>query len=209
VPGSPNGRGGLEYLGEDVEAYTRLYEIKSKDDPAHWADLINLTRVLDQTPADQLEAALEPILDVDGALRFLALDVALVNSDGYWTRASDYNIYQDRSGRFHIIPHDINEALGGNAQLDPLVGLNDASKPLRSKLLAVPELRERYLAYVREIADRWLDWETLGPLVEQHQALIEADVLRDTRKLYASESFRSDVDNLRSFVEARRAFLLK
>ena len=36
----------------------------------------------------------------------------MVNSDGYWTRASDYNLYQDVTGRFHVIPHDVNEALG-------------------------------------------------------------------------------------------------
>jgi hypothetical protein len=47
--------------------------------------------------------------------------------------------------------------------LDPLVGIDDTSKPLRSKLLAVPALRARYLSYVREIAERWLDWQTLEP----------------------------------------------
>ena len=46
--------------------------IKTKDDPAQWAALINLTKVLNQTPTAQLEKALEPILDIDGALRFLA-----------------------------------------------------------------------------------------------------------------------------------------
>ena len=33
VPGSPRGRGGLEYLGDDAAAYKRIYEIKTKDDP--------------------------------------------------------------------------------------------------------------------------------------------------------------------------------
>ena len=33
VPGSPGGRGGLEYLGDDAAAYKRTYEIKTKDDP--------------------------------------------------------------------------------------------------------------------------------------------------------------------------------
>jgi hypothetical protein len=64
---------------------------------------------------------------------------------------------------------------GGHAAgptLDPLVGLNDAGKPLRSKLLAVPALRTRYLAQVRDIAQRWLDWNTVAPLVVQYQTLI-------------------------------------
>jgi spore coat protein CotH len=112
VPGRPDGRGGLEYLGDDIAAYRRLYEIKSKDGDPSWRALVELTRVLNQTPLDDLELALEPILDVDGALRFLALEVALVNADGYWTRASDYSLYRDRAGRFHVIPHDANETFG-------------------------------------------------------------------------------------------------
>jgi hypothetical protein len=99
------------------------------------------------------------------------------------------------------------------AELDPLIGLDDAGKPLRSKLLAVPTLRARYLGYVREIAEKWLDWRTLEPLVRQYQSLIAADVKLDTRKLYTTEQFVSAVDqgesSLKSFVERRRAFLLK
>ena len=102
---------------------------------------------------------------------------------------------------------------GAGADLDPLVGLNDTTKPLRSKLLAVPALQERYLAYVREIADKHLDWKTLGPRVQQYQALIAADVKADTRKLYSTEAFTTgatgDTDSLKVFVEKRRAFLLK
>jgi hypothetical protein len=33
-----------------------------------------------------------------------------------------------------------------------LTGINDAAKPLRSQLLAVPAFRARYLAYAKEIA---------------------------------------------------------
>jgi hypothetical protein len=255
VPGSPGGRGGMEYWGDDASSYKRTYEIKTKDDPKAWADLIHMFRVLNETPPEKLEAALDPLLDIDGALKFLALDVALVNSDGYWTRASDYSIYQDEKGRFHVIPHDLNEGLaeegggrgfpppgfggpggrggppdggfpqgpprggrrgmfgGGGVDLDPLVGLDDTTKPLRSKLLAVPALRARYLGYVRDIATKWLDWKTLEAKVRQYQALIAADVKADTRKLYSYEAFENDIadsnDSLKSFVERRRAYLLK
>jgi hypothetical protein len=261
VPGSPGGRGGMEYLGDDVEAYKRIYEIKTKDDPTVWADMIRMFRVLNETPPEKLEAALSPLLNIDGTLKFLALDVALANSDGYWTRASDYSIYQDEKGQFHVIPHDMNEALlseggrggrgpggpggfggpppggpggpggfggpppggpppgggrgfmgGGGPTLDPLVGLDDPTKPLRSKLLAVPALRARYLAYVREIAEKWLDWRTLAPMVSRWQALIADEVKLDTRKLYSEEAFRTGLEggenSLQSFVERRREFLL-
>ena len=109
VPGSPAGRGGLAYLGEDATPYRAIYEIKSKDDPKSWGKLIALTRVLRDTPPAELEAALAPLLDIDGALRFLALDLTFVNGDGFWTRTSDYSIAEDDKGRLHLIPHDMNE----------------------------------------------------------------------------------------------------
>ena len=110
VSGSPQGDGGLRYLGENIEEYRSRFDIKSKDKESSWRDLINLCKVLNKTPADELEQALEPILDVHGALWFLAVDVATSNSDGYWTRASDYNIYQNPEGQFQILLHDMNEA---------------------------------------------------------------------------------------------------
>jgi hypothetical protein len=221
APGSPRGQAGLEYLGDDVAAYRRLYEIKSKDDAESWQALIRLTKVLNETPPEKLEAAVAPLLDIDGALKFLALEVAMVNSDGYWTRASDYNLYRDTSGRFHIVPHDVNEALGGEgggrgfggrSQLDPLVAVDDRSKPLRSKLLAVPALRQKYLGYIRDIATKWLDWNALQPIVKPAHSLIAADVKIDTRKLYDFAGFEAGVSTtnnpLKSFLDARRAFLL-
>ena len=97
----------------------------------------------------------------------------------------------------------------GSASLDPLVGLEDASKPLRSKLLAVPALRERYMSYVKQIATKWLDWNTLGPLVQTYQTLIEADVKRDTRKLNTNEEFQAGLATLKTFADQRRALIVK
>ena len=224
APGSPRGRAGMEYLGEEVDRYRSLYEIKSKDDPKAWADLVRMFKVLNETPPDKLEAALSPLLDIDGALKFLAIEIALVNSDGYWARASDYNLYQDPKGQFHVVPHDFNEAMaeegrfggfGGGAEsdLDPLIGLDDPGKPLRSKLLAVPALRARYLAHVKQIAEQWLDWKTLEPLVRQYQSVVAEEMKVDTRKLYGYDAFAAagggGSGSLKSFVDRRRAFLLR
>jgi hypothetical protein len=224
VPGSPGGNGGLTYLGEDPAGYKRLYEIKTKDDAKSWKDFINLCRVLNQTDPDKLEAALAPILNVDGVLRFLALENVLINSDGYWIRSSDYNIYQDEKGKFHIIPHDANEtfaapqrpgATGGGIELDPLKGESDESKPFLNKLLAVPALKQRYLGYVRHIAENWLDWNKIRPIAEGYQALIAEDIKVDTHKLDSTEAFSRGLtedsgrqQSIKTFVEKRREYLL-
>jgi hypothetical protein len=291
TPGSPMGRAGLKYLGEDPEAYKKIYEIKTKDNAKSWQALIQLCRVLEQTPPAELEAALAPILDVDGVLKFLALDKALINNDGYWTRASDYSIYLDEKGKFHLFPHDANETLmpaemmgmgrmrggpggmrgprpeggpgfgpgfgpggpppgagpgwgpGGregrpagpppgfqppppNVKLDPFAGADDPNKALLHKLLAVPSLRVKYLAYVKEIATTWLDWKKLGPVATEYQRLIAADVKADTRKLYPYEAFEKGLTEetsfpsmgpfggrphmgMKQFAEERRAYLLE
>jgi hypothetical protein len=211
VPGSPRGRGGMEYLGEDVERYSRLYEIKTRDDPRSWDALIRMFRILNETPLEQLEAELAPHLDIDNVLRFLALEIVLVNSDGYWSRGSDYHIHLGQDGRFRVVPHDMNEAFGyaGSAELDPLARIDDATKPLRSRLLAVPALRERYLGYVREMAGQWLDWNVLEPIALQYRNRIAEDVMRDTRKHSPNEAFDSSLEALRTFVEGRREFLLR
>lgn len=111
--------------------------------------------------------------------------------------------------------------------MDPLIGLDDPTKPLRSKVLAVPKYREAYLANVRHIAEHSLNWETLGPFVQSQAKLIEPLMKVDTRKLGTFESFQamtSDTQesdhaeeprrghgamNLKAFADGRREFLLK
>ena len=322
--GSPNADGGLRYLGDDLQEYKQRFEMKSNDGNKAWTALVELCRTLNETPTEDLQAALEPMLDIDGTLKFLALDNALVNSDGYWTRASDYGLFLDASGKFHLVPHDMNEAFAlsrrgpggpggfgpppgrgqgggrrgfgpppgeggdggfrprgpegfgpppgqpqdgfrpqpgqqpngdgrppqgerdrqfgprgpggfgprgpgglgqrgpggpghGGVDLEPLVDIDNERMPLRSRLLAVPELRERYLEYVKAIATNSLDWQELGPVVDGYRGLISPVVKQDTRMSNSFEAFnqatRSDrIDeqpmSLHKFAVERRKFLL-
>ena len=146
----------------------------------------------------KLEAALAPILDVDGALRFLALDNALINNDGYWTRASDYSLYQDVNGNFHVIPHDFNETVnetegrgfGGGGRRSASTSTRSSAwtmtrKPLRSKLLAVPALARALSSATSAISPSGGSiGRSSGRSRMRYQALIAADVKSDTHKLY-------------------------
>ena len=42
LPANPGNGSGFAYLGDDPARYRSVYEIKSKDDPKAWSDLINL-----------------------------------------------------------------------------------------------------------------------------------------------------------------------
>lgn len=298
VSGNPGADGGLRYVGDNVDEYKRRFQIKSGDDEQAWKDLIQLCKVLNETPAEQLEAKLSTMLDIDETLWFLALDCSLVNSDGYWTRASDYSIYQDENRKFHLIPHDMNEAFHGamaggpggpgggrggrggreggpageprpgsqpqgpgegdrpeggpggpgfggpgfggpgggpgfggpgggpggmnegSIDLDPLVGLENPRMPLRSKLLAVPSLKEKYLQRVRTIAEQSLTWDELGPVITGARKLLDKEVAADTKKLNSYQNFLAATNpdaatdggprqGLRYFIDVRSANLLK
>ena len=210
--------GGFSYQGDDASRYNRTFQIKSKDEPESWAALIDLVKTLDATPVESLEAALSSRLDIDAYLRFLALDNAMSSGDAFFQRVADYSLYRHPDGRFHFVFHDANEMFSmgfrGGMELNPLVAQNDTNKPIIAKVLAVPALRAKYLAYLQEIAEKSLDWNAIGPIVGQYRALIADDVARDTRKLFSTDDFvRTTADEpgpgtLRSFFEGRRAFLL-
>ena len=97
--------------------------------------------------------------------------------------------------------------------LDIYTGINNPARPLLSKLLAVPSLKTRYTGYVNQIAEKWLDWNVLGPMIAKHRALIESEVLRDTKKLSPNDAFAAGIDaaanSIKNFADQRREFLLK
>ena len=182
------------------------------------------------------EAEFDKRMNVDEMLWFLAVDNVLIDGDGYFSRASDYNLYLDkRYNRFYVFSHDNNETFrwpegpgffgrGGEpgADMDPLSQVDSPNRPLIAGLLSNPRLRARYLAHVRTIAEKWLDWNTLGPICDQYRALMDADVQDDTKKLTSYEQFmKSDVSSsgegrgpfgappgLKLFVDQRREYLL-
>ncbi len=227
-------QGGLSYLGDDVDAYRNWYEIKSADKDKSWQPLMNVCKVLAETPADSLKEKLEPIFNIDGALRFLALDIVMQSGDAYWYHGSDYNLYADKDGVLHILHHDANEAFTaqggsrgrggqgerrpGTATIDLFVSMDDPNKALRQKLLVVPEFRTKYLEYIRDIATNSLDWNKIGPKIESYRDLIKDDVASDTHKLYSTEQFTTatygdgeeqpSAETLKGFIQRRREFIL-
>jgi hypothetical protein len=232
VPAGRNSGGGLAYRGPDPASYRGSFELNTEDTPEAWRDLVELCDILTNAPDDRLEHRLGGVFDIDGALWYLALENVFIDSDGYISRGSDYYLYQDQDGRFHMITHDNNETFryaGGGGpnrwpssdpMLSPVGHEDNPSLPVISRLLAVPHLRARYLAHVRTIVDRWLDWTVLAPIIDEYRSLIEAGVRADDKKLYSYEDFLESLaeesggygsyrtPDLMSFVGERREFLL-
>ena len=91
--------------------------------------------------------------------------------------------------------------------------------PLRSKILAVPAYRQKYLQYIRAIAEKKLDVETIGPVIAGYRELLFDEVKADSRKLTSFDAFVSmssrnsdstgpPKPSLYTFLKDRRKFLL-
>ncbi|MBY0502394.1 MAG: CotH kinase family protein [Bryobacteraceae bacterium] len=208
----------FDYLGEDKVKYKDVWEKQTNEDADDWSDLIELCRIIGQTPAAELKTKLEPLMDIDSALTALALDNLTVNLDSYVVMSQNFNIYRRPSDRRWVwivwdpslafgafpggatgqaaveLPTEFVQANGGPGgggppggmpppglppgQPGPFPGAGNAApatRPLATKLWAVPEYLERY----RQIYRAFLDRDALGDGL-----LTRANTLRDLIRPY-------------------------
>jgi len=228
-PGCPPSMGGgatFVYMGADSTCYLRFYEIESD---YGWNDLVAAANVLNNTPINAHQA-----FDIDRILWMLAFNNILVNLDSYSGSGHNYYIYKDDNGRFLPIVWDLNETFGNftNAgtggsglnftqlqQLDPLLHVNNPSRPFVQKLLANPKHRKSYIAHLRTILQENFvnnNYQTRGQAL---QALIDEAVQADLNKFYSYANFQANLLNnvtgpnfniigLATLMEARETFLL-
>lgn len=222
------GSGNLRYPGDKKEDY-KGFQQRTEGKEEAWKELEQFTKLLDETPIDELAEKLNGRFDVDSAMWSLALE-CVFQDEGYFTRGSDYNLYLDPDGRFHLLQHDGNEVMnipGGpgmpsglsGPSLEPFYNADNPDRPLMFKLFQVPQFKARYRHHLKTITREWITWDKIGPLVEGYAALIRDEVKKDVRKHSPSEAFEKGLIEtssdgrrtklgLRPFTEGRREFLL-
>jgi spore coat protein CotH len=212
--GFSGGASALTWLGSDQAAYEAAYDVRTNDTPQGWAGLIAACDVLNNTTLEELASSANQAIDVERSLWYLAVENTFVDEDGYLFKGADYYLYwEPETGRLHPIQHDGNEVLGAAARLGPTSwtptqGDADPSRPLISRLLSVPAFRESYLSHMRSLANDALDLAALEPKIEEYRSLIRDEVMVDSKKLYSNADFESSIEDIKSFIESRRAFLL-
>lgn len=217
--GGPGGGGGggftspvsaLYWLGADVSLYQSNYELKtSLDETVAWQRLVHAIDVLNNTPLASLRDPVEDVLAVDRWLWFLAIENIFADDDSYFNKGADYSFYYEpESGRIHPIEHDGNEAfVAGDVSLSPVEGAAGTNRPVISKLLAVPELRQRYLAHMRTVLDESFHPAVMTPLIDAFSALSLDAITADPKKNYTMTAYQSDLTALKTFVTNRYHFL--
>jgi hypothetical protein len=206
--GVTSGLAALTWQGNDSAAYEAVYELKNtkQDDP--WASLIHTCDVLNNTPLEQLPDEIEKVLDVDRALWLCAFEIVFLDDDGYVNkRGSDYYLYYEpETGRMHLMQYDGNECMG-NQQWSLFYREDDPVVPIMYRLMDIPRYRQRYMAHARTILRSFFTEETLFPIIDTYQALIEDEVRLDNKKPSSNQAFTNGIEGLKNTIENRRRLL--
>ena len=215
-PGPGGGfRASLRWLGADLAPYRQAYELKTEaaGDEAYGL-LRDLIRVLDAPVAEggvndtAFPAAIQAVLDVDGALWYLAAINLLTNYDSYYAGHNFYLYRSPEDSRFHILLWDVNESFGvfPGAGIDPAnstavahtdlflmaTGQQATERPLIRRLLAVPAFRADYLAHYRSLLDGAFRPADLETRIAALQGVIRADLAEDPNRIYGMDLFQAN-----------------
>ena len=127
---------------------------------------------------------------IDPSIWTVILENLLTDDDSYINKGCDFMTYRDPvDSRTHIIQRDANETW---AESTWAINRNftQTQKPFLSRVLAVPELRQRYMSHYR-VAKTDFNWATLQARFEARKALIQAAVEADTKRLYTLDNFNT------------------
>lgn len=187
--------GNLKYSGDDFKNYSSM-EVKSDRKNADYTKFTNMLKALESGKD------IEKYLDVDSALKYIALNTALLNLDSYQgSFGHNYYLYEE-NGKFTVIPWDLNMAFGGfnggrgSGQLiyidEPTTG-NVEDRPLVSTLLSNEKYKEKYHKYLNEIVEKYLDSDYLNNMTNQLHSLIATYVKEDPTAFYTYKEFETNI----------------
>ena len=223
--GNPQGDFGsdLTWLGSDPEPYHDHYQLKTNEEEDDYSQLIEFIDILNNTPAADLPAQIEPVFDVESGLYALALNNLFVNLDAYNASAHNYYLYdRDDSGQFTHIHWDTNEAFGNflafvapgddPLEMDPfwlpeVMGpppppqqqptQEEQERPLMENLWAVDSYHRTYLRALARMLREGFDVTTMEQRINELADLIRADVYADNNKMYSNSDFETNLtDNI-------------
>jgi spore coat protein H len=147
---------------------------------------------------------LEAIFDVDGFLKYLAVNNTIQNWDTYGNKKDNYYLYNDpKDNLLKWVVNNTFEALKSRGDEDPIsIGMLEVSKKwtLIYNLIRIEEYKIKYKAYIEEFINSYFTKERMDALYEKDKYLIAPSVLKETSNYTHIQggfsAFESEVENL-------------
>ncbi|MFK7858209.1 MAG: CotH kinase family protein [Granulosicoccus sp.] len=188
---------------------------KTNEDNEDWTDVISMFDALHAdtfllSPALWREN-LESVFDVDGYLKYLAVNAVIQNWDTYGLMPHNYYLYNDpETNKLTWIPWDNNEALqegkrGGALALD-FSNLVASEWPLIARIYSDNVYKERYDTYLAEVTSNAFEPATMQSSYDSYSALIAPFATTERQGfsfLQTGDDFYSAVEQLKTHVSSR------
>ncbi len=173
--------------------------LKTNQENPDYTGLFKLLDVLNNAPDDTFPQEIEKVLDVDEALRFLAVSAGIVHLDNYIGIGHNTYLYEV-NGKFTIIPWDLNMTFGtfnGGIRKDGIINyyIDEPTAgpmnrfPLVDRLLSYPPYLERYHGYLQELLDGPFSLDVVLPRIDQLVAMVRPYAQVDTEMFYTYEDW--------------------
>lgn len=202
-----------------------LYESKINEQNDTRAELQSFVEVLNGVSNETFREEIQQVFQVDRFIRQLAVEAVTGHWDGYsYLNNNFYLFFDERSSKFEFIAYDTDNTWGidwvnrdwATRDLNHFHRHGHA-RPLTSRILEVPEFRNRYHACLNKVFQLYFTEASLFPVLESLESLLDPFVEVD-EKFNASfgfnqNDFRTSFDyfdeshvayGLREFIEARR-----
>jgi spore coat protein H len=178
----------LSYLGTNENSYKSTYELKTNKSADDYSGLIHFIDVLNNTSSANFTCAINEVFDVDLYLKTLACEVLIGHWDGYAYNQNNYYLYQRPSdGKFVFLEYDMDNTFGvswsnTNWANRNIYSWSSGTRPLYTKIMAVPYYKERFSHYVDSIVTNSFNYNNLVPQLEQIQTMITPAAFADNYK---------------------------
>jgi spore coat protein CotH len=198
------------YLGDGLTEYKLRFEPtthESKSDEELYRPIETLVRLANETPTERLTTELAPRLDIPAAIRFIAAQMFMAETDGFLGGFGINNLYLYRLENSDL--HTFIAWDADNTFYDPYYSINSGINlnVLMRDLMAVPEYNALYWAEMRrtvELAeeDGWLNTEVIRQIQRVDTAMRE-----DPWKPHSNAAYEGRAGDALNFPRARIAFV--
>lgn len=208
---------GIDYLGDDWAKYTANCQLKRDATEAEQKRVIGFAKLLHRADDKTFAKEIGDYLDVDSFLRFMAASAVVANMDSLFTLGHNFCLYlHPETNKFHFIPWDVDRALANF----PAFGTNDEkmnlslTKPysscrLADRLMAVPEVKEKYAAVLKEVCAKGFDKDGVLKSLKAVEEVTKPEMDKDAKAATARReagggfNFGPPPPDLKTFVEKR------
>ncbi len=212
----------LQFVGDDPLAYGRTFEAKSESAEKAADRLVDFIRLINGSEKSDFAAMLESKLELDD---FLGVTAVMLLSGAFdqltgWN-PHNYYLYHDAThDRWRYLPWDLDVGFSETAfgRIHVLADWNAAwpvapsgvPNPLMERMMADPDLLQRYRRAARSILDHSFEPERLCGIIDAKYELIKQDLQSDPfphrrATVPSDQDYNDIVESMKVFVRKRYA----